>query len=492
MINAIQKEIKNQEKNELMRSENGAFMFKTSGQNLLDMNFRVASYRGASENKILSDWKKAFADDPELAVKWLFYVRDVREGLGERDTFRKIANYLSGTEDRFVKLINQIPEFGRWDDLFSVYGSNKKAVCGLISAQLNLDKKNMKENKSISLLAKWLPSVNTSSKGKRNLAREIAKELCLTERNYRKTLAELRDYLDVIEVKTSGGKWNEINYEAVPSQANLKYRTAFFKHDEERRREFLSKLEKGETKINAGTTFPHDIVSRVARLSKTDAALEAMWKALPSYGVENTLVVADGSGSMTSSIPGTNSSALDVANALAIYCAEHNSGEFRDKYITFSENPRFVDFSKCTTLLQKIQTAMSHNEVANTDIYRVFKLVLNTAVKNNMKQEDFVKNILVISDMEFDQGTSNASESLFTKIAKEYADAGYDLPRLIFWNVNSRTGAVPVNQNKLGVALVSGFSVHIAKMVMSGQLCPFEALKEVLMGERYKEITLGG
>jgi hypothetical protein len=214
-----------------------------------------------------------------------------------------------------------------------------------------------------------------------------------------------------------------------------------------------------------------------------------MWKALPNYGIENTLVVADGSGSMTAEIEGTSATALEVANALAIYCAERNSGEFRDKYITFSERPRLVDFSKCKSLKEKIDVALTHCEISNTDIYKVFKLVLAAAVKNQMTQDDMVKNILVVSDMEFDQGTSNSSESLFTKIANEYKMAGYDLPRLIFWNVNSRTGAIPVNQNELGVALVSGFSVHICKMVMTGTLDPFEALKDVLMSERYWPIN---
>jgi len=327
MINKIQNQLNADAKQELIQSENGAYMFKTSGQNLLDMNFRVASYRGAKEDKILNDWKKAFADDPDLAVKWLFFTRDVRQGLGERQLFRTIMNYLCGTEPRFEKLLQYIPEFGRWDDLLIAFNRNRKTVIDIIKKQLEEDHNNMIVNKKgVSLMAKWLPSVNTSSKGSRNLAREIAKELGLTERNYRKTLSKLRDYSDVIEVKTSGGKWNEINYEAVPSQANLKYKTAFFKHDEERRKEFLGKLEKGEVKINAATTFPHDIVTKYdvgrGHGGKIDATLEGMWKALPNYGIENTLVVADGSGSMTTNIPNTNSTALDVANALAIYCAE--------------------------------------------------------------------------------------------------------------------------------------------------------------------------
>jgi len=491
MINKLQAQLNADAKNELTQTENGAFMYRTSGTNLLDMNFKVASYRGKSETAILNDWKKAYADDPELAIKWLFYTRDVREGLGERKLFRTIMNYLCGTEPRFEKLLQYISEYGRWDDLLIGFNRNKNEVVKIIKDQLDKDVDNFNGKKGISLLAKWLPSVNTSSKGSRNLARALAKELTLSEREYRKMLSKLRDYSNVIEVKTSGGKWNEINYEAVPSQANLKYKTAFFKHDEIRRKEYLEKLTKGEAKINAATTFPHDIVHQYGRGARViDATVEAMWKALPNYGIENTLVVADGSGSMMTDIPGTSASALEVANALAIYCSERNSGEFKDKYITFSERPQFVDFSKCTSLMQKLHTAYSHSEISNTDIYKVFKLVLNTAVNNNMKQEDFVKNILIISDMEFDDASSSASESLFTKIAKEYEIAGYELPRLIFWNVSSRTCVVPVNQNKQGVALVSGFSVHIAKMVMSGQLDPFEALKEVLMGERYKNITL--
>ena len=152
--------------------------------------------------------------------------------------------------------------------------------------------------------------------------------------------------------------------------------------------------------------------------------------------------------------------ALDVANALAIYFAERASGEFKDKYITFSKSPQLVDLGKVKTLRDKISIALKHNEIANTNVEAVFDLILNTAIKHNMKQEDVPQNILIISDMEFDEATCCApsDERLFTTIGKKYANSGYKLPRLVFWNVNSRTRTIPVTQNENGVALVSGFS----------------------------------
>ena len=202
---------------------------------------------------------------------------------------------------------------------------------------------------------------------------------------------------------------------------------------------------------------------------------------------------------MTDNIGGnTTVTALDVANALAIYFAEHSSGEFKDKYITFSERPQLVDFSKADSLHDKLQIALTYDECANTNIEKVFDLILTTAIKHNMRQEDMPKNILIISDMEFDScATSGDSDiwsrnrpnqRLFEIIAQRYADAGYQLPRLVFWNVNSRTGTIPVKENELGVALVSGFSVNIVKMVMSNKLDPYECLLETLNSERYAPI----
>lgn len=367
----------------------------------------------------------------------------------------------------------------------------------------------------ISLLAKWMCSENASSEQTKHYAKILREGLGLSSREYRKMLSTMRKYLDVVEVKMSGKNWSDINYEAVPSRANLIYNNAFLRNDEERRREYLGKLEKGEAKINASTLFPHDILHKYTsggrRLPLMDATIEALWKALPNTvnGCGNTIVVADGSGSMITPVDNSSSvTALDVANALAIYFAERSSGQFKDKYITFSENPQYVDLSNCTSLHDKLQKAFGYNEVANTNIEAVFDLILTTAINNHMSQEDLPANILIISDMEFDSCAvggrvmssqrdywgrtyceyADLDNRLFDTITQRYANAGYKIPRLVFWNVNSRTGAIPVKENDLGVALVSGFSVNVVKMVMSGKTDPFECLLETLNSERYAPI----
>lgn len=233
-----------------------------------------------------------------------------------------------------------------------------------------------------------------------------------------------------------------------------------------------------------------------------------MWKALPNYVSDlktgSTIVVADGSGSMTTPVGGGNMSALAVANSLAIYFAERLPGEFKDKYITFSMNPQYVDMSKAKSLAEKLRIAYQHSEVANTNIKAVFELLLATAKRNNLKQEDIPANVLVVSDMEFDGCTSFSGASagwcgscyensakksaLFEGIKREWANAGYVLPKLIFWNVNSRTNTVPLQQNEMGVALVSGFSPAIAKLAFSMKLDPYEAIIEALNAPRYAKI----
>ena len=496
--------IKNELSNETQRTENGAVGFRTTGKELLDLNFAVASLRRASESDIINRFIRAYFEDKVVAIKWLFYARDAREGLGERRLFRIVMEEFAKQEPQVTKeLIKLVPEYGRWDDLWCLLETDlADDVVELVAKQLTEDCDNMLHNKSISLLAKWLPSLNASSEQTKKYASILCKKTQATPRSYRKTLSEMRKYIDVVERKMSAKQWNEIDYEAVPSRANLIYNNAFLRNDEERRREYLGKLEKGEVKINAGTLYPHDIVHKYMSngrswysmgLNAYDATLEGLWKALPNTvkGAENTIVVADGSGSMTCNVGGnTKVSALDVANALAIYFAERASGEFKDKYITFSSRPQLVDFSNAKSLRDKIQIALRHNEVADTNIEATFNLILRTAVNNHMAQEDMPKNILIISDMEFNAATGyqRINETLFTTIANKYAAYGYQLPRLVFWNVNSRTGTIPVKQNELGVALVSGFSVNIVNMVMSNKTDPYECLLDTLNTERYQAV----
>lgn len=495
--------------NATQRTENGAVGYRTTGKKLLDLNFSITSLRNKTDIEIANKFIDAFYEDKMLAMKWLFFCRD-REAIGERRTFRVIMKYLAeNNQDVIQAVLELVPEYGRWDDLWCLLDTDlKDNIISIVKKQLNEDAKNMMENKNISLLPKWMPSINTSSKETKRLANIICIGLGMTQRQYRKMLSKFRKHLDVVEVHMSAKEWNSIKYEAVPSRANLIYNSAFLRNDEERRREYLAKLEKGETKINASVLFPHDIVHkymegngwRNSLKSTVDTTFEELWKALPDFvkGSGNTICVSDGSGSMTARVGNTNVTALEVANALAIYFAERSSGQFKDKYITFSHNPKLVDFRKAKNLREKIQIALSHNEVANTNIEAVFDLILKTAVNNKMTQEDLPKNILILSDMEFDScvttnsydswSTRRPNKTLFDSFAQKYAEHGYKLPRLVFWNICSRTGTIPVKENDLGVALVSGFSPAIVKMVLSNSTDPFECLLEQLNDKRYDAV----
>ncbi|MDR2570670.1 MAG: DUF2828 family protein, partial [Oscillospiraceae bacterium] len=434
-VNSMQETL-NREFNDSV-TENGTQGYRNSGKAILDLNFKVASLRSAKESEIIDLFMKAFYEDKLVAIKWLFFVRDCRLGIGERRLFRVIVKHLCNKNPEGLKnLIQYIPEYGRFDDLWCVLDTQHAGiVIKMVRKQLAEDEVNMKDGFNISLLAKWMPSVNTSSKRTRTRARKIRTMLGMNEERYRKLLSALRKYIDVVEVKMSAKDWNQINYEQVPSRANLIYSNAFLRNDEERRREYLNALEKGEAKINSSVLFPHDIVHKYDAnhygLNPKDPALEAMWNSLPDIvnGNGNTIVVADGSGSMQTGVGGTNITALSVANALAIYFSERSTGQFKDMYITFSERPQLVDFSKCGSLREKIEVALRHSEVANTNIEAVFELILKTAVNKKIKQSDLLQNILIITDLEFDacvvdsasgygRGITNAK--LFDAIAFKY------------------------------------------------------------------------
>ena len=492
-------------------TENGAVGYKSTGKALLDLNFFTSSLRSANEQTIIRKFDSAFQENPELALKWLFFARDIRGGMGERRLFRVILRHLVDQCYMVVKpFLKLVPEYGRWDDLWCLLDSKaNKCVAGIIREQLAQDMEHMKHGKPVSLLAKWLPSAKGKHKAAEEKARKILQLTGMSRPHYNKTLSALRRYIDIVERRMSAQQWESINYEAVPSKANLIYNKAFLRHDESRRRNFLAAANRGEVKVNSAALFPYEIVSRynINRYNKTtvDENLEAAWKNLPDtvQGNGNTIVVADGSASMSVRVGNTKVSALNVAESLAIYFAEHMSGEFKDKYITFSMKPQLVDFSHANTLANKLDLAHQHHEAANTNIEAVFDLILGTALANHMSQEDLPKNILIISDMEFDSCVSygqprksywNAyvkpTQTDFQTIADKYRQYGYKLPRLVFWNVCSRTGTIPVKENELGVALVSGFSQNVANMVLNGELDPYQNLVNTLMSERYSPIKL--
>lgn len=498
-------------------TENGMTGYKTTYHPLLDMNFKISSYRHSTDEQIRQDIDKILAEqeDAKYLLKFLFMVRGVREGLGERRLFRvalkhTLFNATFDNKDEIIKdlIKNQIVEFGRYDDLFIFMGTAyQDFVVTTLLNQLKQDYTNMEKGKPISLLAKWMPSENTSSAETRKLAKIFIKSFGASAKEYRQTLSKLRAYLKVIETYTSANEWGKIDYNQVPSKANLKYKDAFLKHDEERRRDYLAALRVGvdkegkEVKINSSVNFPHEIVNKygVWSVGAYDEALEQLWKNLKQKdGLKNTIVVRDGSGSMTDKIGGTSVSALDVSTALAIYCSERLNDTFKDKFITFSAQAKLVDLSKCASLQAKLKVCRQESDCSNTNIQNVFNLILNTALEGNIKPEDMPEQVLIISDMEFDParpsgsygwgGGFNAGSNVFEVCDKAYRNAGYKLPKIVFWNVNSRTNTIPMKQNENGVVLVSGFSVNTLNMVLNGETDPLLALTKELDVKTYENI----
>lgn len=494
-------------------TENGAVGYKTSGKALLDMNFMLSSMRTMPESKIWDYFLRSYNENKVFAVLWLFFARDITQGCGERRVFRAIMPRLAiENPNLVVNLLKLIPEYGRWDDLIDLWDktsqkSVKDSALEIIYSQFRDDLYGACDHRQISLLAKWMPSINTSSRYTVARATRLANALGLTPRLYRKRLSFVRNYLKVVERDMSANNWDSINYEAVPSKAALTYRNAFFRHDMERYSEYLDQVSSGVKQIHSGTLYPYEIVHAYLKdgFSNSiilDETLEAQWKALPNTVAEgkSTLVVVDGSGSMLQEIGrGATATALDVAQSLGIYFAERLTGPFKDHFITFSSRPSLVYLDSDLSLASKLRVMGDYSDYTNTDIEKTFDLILKTAVKNHLSQDDLPANLLIISDMEFDALSEVFDYSefrhrtvemtpLFDAIRSKFESYGYKLPRLVFWNVMSRTGTIPVSENSNGVALVSGFSSNIADMIMSGEIDPWKCLVDKLLGERYQAV----
>ncbi len=492
-------------------TENGALGYATTLHPLLDMNFKVSSFRDRSEQEITEEFIKAFYSDRKYSVKWLFFLRDILEGLGERRTFRVCLRYLAVSHPQIVRaVLDLVPEYGRFDDVLILLDTPlRKEASAMMLRQIYKDLEGMRKKQPISLLAKWLPSINASSKETRRIAEMLVEDFGMSPRIYRKILAELRQYLDVVEVKITDNKWSEIDYEKVPAKASLKYDEAFERHDAKRREEYLEQILLGKAKLNAKGLVPHEIVHKMlnggyAGALRDNKLCELMWKCMMEqgfqneWGLDNCIVVADGSGSMYAPVDGNNSlRAIEVCNALAIYFAQQLKGIYHDKAITFSEHPNFIDLAKGTTLKEKLEILFAHNEIANTNIEAVFDLLLRSAMREKISADELPKQVLIISDMEFDMargryGTSVKynleDERLFQKIEQKYHRAGYPMPRLIFWNVCGRTDTIPMVSGENGVCLLSGFSQNAVKVASSKEIDPYESLRKTLDSPRYDKV----
>jgi hypothetical protein len=478
-------------------TQNGAKSNASSLDACVDFFGSGAALRHTSDADVISRFSKAFYQDRLIALKTLFYIRDVREGQGERKTFRTLLRWLADNYTSIVvENIDNIAFFGRWDDLYCLVGTNAEtAAFNAFAEQLNSDLQNSAAGKPISLLAKWLKSINTSSSESKRLGYMTAKALNLTPKAYRKTLVRLRKEIDVLETKISAGKWSEIDYEKIPSKASLMYRKAFGKRDGERYRAYLSAVEKGEAKMNASVVYPYEIVRPIESGESNELTLKTLdlaWKNMPNWIEENPhkgIVIADTSGSMDG-LP------ILVSVSLAIYFAERNVGPYKDCFITFSSTPKLQKIIG-QTIAEKVRGLDRGGWDANTNLQAAFDLILDTAVKYKINASDMPDILYIISDMQFDAATekydwtNTTPKTNFEVIKEKYQNSGYKMPKLVFWNVNASNGDYPVTVNDDGVCLISGCSPSILKSVLSAKtFTPTDVMMETINKPRYDVIKV--
>ncbi len=470
-------------------TQNGAVTNRSSGTYCLDLFFAAGAMRGASEDEITAAVTRAYAEDPVKTMKIVFFARDARGGLGERRFFRVAVKALAQFAPEAVERnIPYFAEFGRYDDLLVLLDTQcaDKAM-EVIRERLNEDISSMRNGGKVSLLAKWLPSVNASSKATRNAARDVAARLGYSERNYRKTLSELRAYSDILENRLRERNYT-FDYSKQPSCAMFKYRKAFIRNDNERYMSYLNDVNSGKAKLNASVLFPYEIIRRCLGMeisNEEKLALDTTWKNLPVYGESgNAIAVVDGSGSMTYS-PRGGVRPIDAALSLGIYFAEHNKGAFANHFITFSHTPRMIEV-KGRDIVEKARYCATFNEVSNTNLEAVFNLILATAVNSKAKQEELPEKIFVISDMEFDNCVESGNDlTLYDTMKAKFRQYGYKLPDVVFWNVNSFGNNVPVRFKDSGTALVSGFTPALFDMVIGKEISPEIIMNRVIESERY-------
>ena len=465
---------------------NGAKAYKSTLNKCVDLFGKI----GACRNDI-SQAKKLFAyafkEDPETATRILFWVRDIRGGNGEREVFRNLfKDLVSENSEIGEKLVELIPVYGRWDDLLVLENTSAwERVQYIILEQLRKDEVALTAGENVSLLGKWMPSINASSADSKRLGRRFAQLLGKNEREYRKFLTALRSRIKIVEQKMCSKEWSEIDYEHLPSRAGFMYRKAFAKRDATRYAEYLSAVEKGDKKINAGTIYPYEIVENyLYKGASNDKTIDLMWEALPNYmeGQElNGLVVADVSGSMM----GTP---MAVSISLAMYIAERNTGIWKDKFITFSYRPEIQTIAG-KTVGDRIRNLSRADWAGNTDLRAVFESVLNAGIKNDVPDAEMPKKLIIVSDMQFDSCCRSNKRTNFEQIQKMYHKAGYEMPQLVFWNVNAIGGNVPMTIHDTGTCLVSGCSPSILKSVLGGKvITPVDVMRDCVYGERYSPI----
>lgn len=466
-------------------TQNGDTAYKSSLDPVLDYFGLAGAMRDrAAESAEL--FEKAYIANPTMALRALFYMRDIRGGQGERDVFlagmKKLREINISVYDSVLRFV---PEYGRWADLFA--GPIDHVHGGIIRSQLLIDEKAMAVGEPVSLMAKWLPSENASSKESRDKARQIAKGLGLTPKEYRKRVVALRKYIELLEHKMSANEWEAIDYSKVPSQAFRKHTKAFGRHDEARFGAFLEAASKGEVKLNTSTLYTYEVFD--ALHSGEEAAANAMWENLPDYtNGKNALVMADVSGSMYGR-------PMSVSVSLALYFAERNQGPFNGYFMTFTGEPQLVKVTG-NSLSQRIRSIENADWAQNTDLIKALLSILDAAVRSNASQDDMPSTLYIISDMQFDEAFGGGYYHRHHKapttlqVAQDaFDEAGYTLPHVVFWNVNAMSNQLPATIMDNKVTLLSGSSQSTFRYAVEGKT-PQEFMIDVLTSDRYAQIMV--
>ena len=493
-------------------TENGAFAYESTAQGaLLDLFSQIGALRPRTEDEIARKFAAAFKEDKLLATKMMFYAGDIRQGgLGERRTFRICLRWMAENYPAIVvKNIHLIPYFNRFDTLFVLVGTECESLMWeLIAETLTKDIKAMKASRNgkhvpASLLAKWMPSENTSSAKTRALAAKAIKALRLTPRKYRQMLSTLRKHINVTERLMSAGEWGCIDYAKVPSYAMHNYGSAFAKHDHERFDAYLKSVSKGETKINASTLYPYDLVEKYLSsdywcrdgyraygdcpvATRENAVVEAQWKALPNYVNEglNIVAMADVSGSM-------RGRPMASSIGLAIYLAQHNIGAYRNQYMTFTDNPHFINLREGCSLLEAVQKTASAGVGYSTNLMKAMNEILRVAIANRVPNSEMPKAMLVLSDNEIDRYyRPNTNWDFMDTLEAKFRSVGYECPKLILWNINARNDTFLSSRED--VILVSGQSAATFKNLIRALngMTAYEYMVSILNGKAYEKICI--
>lgn len=516
--------------NNLTLTENGAGALKSTLNYCLDAFSTLGTVRtNETDDFIITTFSKAYAENRETALRMLFYLRDIRGGQGARRVFRVCMKWLAEVDDTFVtRNLDNFLFFGRGDDLLCLIGTKAEAaMIQFVKITLEDDFHKVQNFQNPTWLSKWLPSLCTSSKETVSKAKYLCAKLKYTPKQYRKTLSTIRKALKVVEQKMSAKEWTDIEYEKVPSRASMIYSNAFERHDEEGYFNYLKDLSDGKAKVNSGALFPFDIVKKSyqnsAKTKKDRILLDAMWKALPDYSNSNEtgICVVDVSGSMYGD-------PLIVAMSLGIYCADKCRGPFHNKFFTFSTNPKLQDVVG-VDIVEKVRNLVRADWCGSTNIEAVFDIMLKTAIENNLKQEDLPSKLYIISDMQFNEAQGGErvwvkdtvgawagyghwevkERKPFMQIMKQkYAEAGYKLPGLVYWNVrNSDKGMFQQTFDGENCCMVSGYSPSLFKAILEGttfeetvnekgekviteKVDPIDVMNKAVYNERYDRVLV--